>query len=337
MIFLTGSMISSQATAQYSNTARLIAEDGWIEKMNRSIGIKISLDNVYETFRVSTPTNDVVLYPNITSISTLGVYYRFLRLSFGVAPDFLPGNGDEATKGQTKSFYLGISAFLKHWYQNFTYSAVNGFYLENTADYISWSPGDPYIQFPDLYFTGISGTTGYNLNPKLSLKSLAIQTERQLKSVGSFTGLLNYRYYLIDDRSMPSPGGATQKSNNLEISLGPGYIYNYVHNENFYASLAAIPSAGLIITRLTTRYASGDIESTQHNWAFRWDARGALGYNGRQYFAGFYVTATGMEFKQENTTAMNYNTRVYYQIFFGFRFNAPKPVNRFFDSINQKF
>ncbi|HPE56666.1 MAG TPA: DUF4421 family protein [Bacteroidales bacterium] len=314
------------------DTSRVIREQGWIEKMNHTIGIKISLDNNYESFRVSTTTSDISLYPNISSVLNFGLYYRFLRVGFGVAPSFLPGNGDTKTRGDTRSFYLDVSAYPRHWYQNFSYSVVRGYYLENTVDYIpNWSPGDPYILLPDLYFTGFSGTTGYYLNPRLSLKSLTIQTERQLKSAGSFSANLNYRFYTIDDRSTPSPGGATQKSNNIEITLGTGYIYNFVIGEKFYASMAALPAIAFINTKLFTRYESEEFENTQHNWGFRWDGRGALGYNGRKFFGGLYITASGLEYKQENTTAINFDTRVYYQLFIGIRINAPGFMNNTFD------
>lgn len=317
------------------DTTKIITENGWIEKMNNQIGLKLSLDNMHETFRVSTPENKINLYPNITTIGSIGIYYRFLRASIGFTPDFLPGNGDDNTKGKTKSFSFSVAAYLRHWYQSFGFTSVQGFYLKNSDDYIPWSPGDPYIQFPELYFTGYSGTTGYYFNPKLSLKSLSIQTERQLKSAGSFFMQLNYRYYIIDDRSTPSPGGATQKSDNFEVCLSPGYIYNYVFQERFYASLAAMPGLGFINTDLKTRFATGDIKSHQHNWAFRWAIRSGIGYNGHKYYAGLYLTSSGMEFKQQNTTAVNYNTRVFYQFFVGLRINAPGGMNKFFNSLNE--
>ncbi|MEZ5145655.1 MAG: DUF4421 family protein [Bacteroidales bacterium] len=335
LLFLFFILFYNFSVASSIDTSRIIREQGWIEKMNYTIGIKISLDNNYESFRVSASGSDISIYPNISSILNLGFYYRFLRIGFGVAPSFLPGNGDTKTRGETKSFYLDVSAYPRHWYLNFAYSNVKGYYLENTPEYIpGWSNGDPYITFPDLYFTGFSGTTGYYFNPRLSLKSLTIQTERQLKSAGSFLVNLNYRLYTIDDRSTPSPGGATQKSDNIEITLGPGYVYNLIIKEHFYASIAAIPAFALINTKLLTRYESEVIKSTQHNWGFRWDGKGALGYNGRKLFGGLYISASGLEYKQENTTAINFDTRVYYQFFLGIRINAPDFMNNSFDALS---
>jgi hypothetical protein len=321
------------ARSQSTDTTRIIVENGWIEKTDNQIGFKISMDNDYETFKVSTEFNDIVLYPNISTVGIFSFTYRFLSASYGVAPDFFPGNGDNDIKGNTRAFGFGLSSYFRHWFQNLRYSRVQGYYLKNTSDYIDWKEGDPYIQFPDLVYTGFSCYTGYSLNPKLSLKSITSQTERQLKSAGSFIGLLNYRFYIIDDKSTSSPSGNTQKSNNLEISLGPGYSYTYVLKERFYASLGFTPGIGYIQTWLTTRTNSVDYKTTQHNWAFRWDVKGGLGYNGRTFFSGIYGSVAGMKYRQENTTVVNFDTRIFIQGFFGFRIKAPAPVNRFFDSL----
>ena len=332
LIFLYGLLTSVQA--QFTDTTRFIAEDGYIEKIKTNFGIKFSLDNAYETFRVDTEFNDYSIYPNITNVLQFSLSYRFIRASIGWAPDWLPGNRDEDIKGKTDALGISVAMFSRHWYQGLGYGKVQGYYLENTRDYDpTWMDGDPYIQLPDLHYMGFSGTTGYVLNPRLSLKSVSLQTERQLKSAGSFIAFAAYRYFIIDDKSIPSPGGATQKSNNLEIGIGPGYVYTFVLKERFYASLGFMPSIGLVNTKLTTRYADGDVISNQRNLAFRWAGHGAIGYNGHSFFTGFYINYAGMTYEQENTTAVNHDNRMFYQFFAGFRVRSPKWLNRFFDNM----
>ena len=317
--------------AQLTDTNRFIAEEGYIEKIKTNFGIKFSLDNTYETFSVDTETNDFSIYPNITNVLQFGLSYRFIRGSVGWAPDWLPGNGDEDLKGKTKAFGIAFSMAFGHWFQELGYAKVRGYYLENTGDYDpNWSDGDPYIQLPNLHYIGFSGTTGYCLNPRLSLKSLNLQTERQLKSAGSFLAFVHYRYYVVDDKS---PTGTTQKSNNLELGIGPGYIYTFVLKERFYASLGLLPGIGLINTKLTTRFADGNDISNQRNLAFRWNGRGAIGYNGHAFFTGFYINYAGMVYEQQNTTAVNHENRMFYQFFVGFRVRSPKWLNRFFDNM----
>ncbi len=319
--------------AQLADTTRVIIEDGWIEKMNDNISVKLSLNNEYEKFRVQTETNDIKLSPNINTVSLLSVNYRFLLLSVGFAPEFLPGNKDNDIKGKTKANNIGLGLVFRHWFNYFKYTGVQGFYLENTSDYRNWEKGDPYIKFPDLVYNGFSYSTGWRINSKASLKSLTMQTERQLKSAGSFVPALNLRYYEIDDQSTPQPGGATQKSNNFDWSLGFGYFYTFVFQEKFYASLSFIPNLGYIHTNLTTRYPDGDVQSHQNNFAFRWDAKGGLGYNGRDFFTGLYTSITGLSHKQENTTAVNYDTRVFIQVFVGLRLKSPRFLNNTFDNL----
>lgn len=317
--------------SQRADTMVYIHGEGYIEKMNEHIGLKVSLDNGFETFKVSTDANDVILYPNFSTVSKFGIQYRFIRFSLGWAPKFFPGNGDDDIKGTTDSFDFGISMFFKHWLQELKYTTVQGFYLANTEDYQPWEPGDPYLQFPDLAYTGFYGTSAYILNPRLSIKSLTIQTERQLKSAGSFLAFLNYRYYIVDDQSKENPGSATQRSDGFEWNIGPGYYYTFVMKKKFYAALGAISSLGMILTKVTTRFPSGNVYAHQHNIAFRWDTRAGFGYNGRIFFSGVYLQYSGLEYKQENTTAVNHETRAFFQFFAGFRIKLPDKVNGFFD------
>ena len=262
-IWLTSSLYLS---AQVSDTLGIEIEEGWIENMSGKIGMDLSLNNAYETFEVSTSSNDVVLYPNAPSNLRLKLNYEFISVGFQIAPDFIPGNGDEELRGKTNSFTLGTSLIFKHFFFDLSYSKVKGYYLQNTADYIPWEKGDPYIQFPDLQYEGFAISSGYINNSKFSLRSLRSHTERQLKSAGSFIPAFDFRFYTIDDKSSDT---GTQKSNNLEVSLGPGYYHTFVSQEKYYFSLGMQASLGYLHTRLTTRFETGDNVSYQDNFVFR--------------------------------------------------------------------
>jgi len=106
------------------------------------------------------------------------MFQKFISFGFQFAPDFIPGNGDEDLKGKTKSFGIGTSLIIKHWFSDLSYSNVKGFYLENSDDYILRQNCDPYIQFPDLNYKGFSAELGYYNNQKFSSRSLTSQTER---------------------------------------------------------------------------------------------------------------------------------------------------------------
>jgi len=172
--------------AQMVDTMSIKIEDGWIEKMSNKIAVEISFNNSYNIFEVRTPANKIILYPNTANNVRLKLNYEFISFGIQFAPDFIPGNGDKEIKGNTKSLQLGTALIFRHWFADLSYTKVKGFYLKNTDDYSTWINGDPYIQFPDLQHKGFSISSGYINNSKLSFRSLTSQTERQLKSAGSF-------------------------------------------------------------------------------------------------------------------------------------------------------
>jgi len=309
-------------------------EDGWIEKIDNKIGIDVSLNNSYEIFEVKTEDTKFILYPNTASNLRFNVNYKFISFGFQFTPDFIPGNGEDNLKGNTKSFELRTAFIFKHWFTDLSYSKVQGYYLKNSADFTTLLKGDPYIQFPDLNYYGFAISTGYSSNSKFSFRSLTSQTERQLRSAGSFIPVINLRYYSIDDRSS---GMSTQKTNNFESSIGPGYAYTFVSKEKFYLSLGLQSSLGYLNTKLTTRQPDGDITTNQDNYIFRWDGKVGLGYNGRSFYTGVYTNISGTEYRQENTTAINFETRVYYHLFLGIRLAAPDYLERKANKIEKLF
>lgn len=309
-------------------------EDGWIEKLDNKIGIDVSLNNSYEIFEVKTEDTKFILYPNTASNLRFNVNYKFISFGFQFTPDFIPGNAEENLKGNTKSFELRTALIFKHWFTDLSYSKVKGYYLKNSDDFITLLEDDPYIQFPDLNYYGFTITTGYSSNSKFSFRSLTSQTERQLRSAGSFIPSINLRYFIIDDKSS---GMSTQKSNNFESSIGPGYVYTFVSREKFYLSLGLLTRIGYLNTKLTTRLPDGDLTTNQDNFIFRWDGKVGLGYNGNCFYSGLYSTISGTEYRQENTTAMNFETRVFYHLFLGIRLSAPDYLERKINKVEKLF
>ncbi|MFH6767107.1 DUF4421 family protein [Gaetbulibacter aquiaggeris] len=315
------------------DTILVLTEDNYIEKMSNQLAMDISLNNSYEIFEVKTPNNKSILYPNTPTNLRLKLNYRFISFGFQFSPDFLPGNGDENIKGETKSFEIGTSLIFKHWFVDASYSKVKGYYLYNSEDYGTLLPGDPYFQFPDLHYSGFKVASGYLSNSKFSLRSLTIQTERQLKSVGSFIPVFNLSFYTIDDKS---DGTSTQKSNNIETTVGPGYAYTFIVKENFYMSLGLSGSIGYLNSKITTRSVSESVLTKQDNFIFRWEGKVGMGYNGNRFYTGLYGNISGTQYEQQNTSVMNFDNRVSYHLFFGMRFQPPDYLNRKVNKIEDK-
>jgi hypothetical protein len=320
------SILLSTINARMPDTTANIIEEGWIEKMTNKIAVDVSLNNSYSVFEVKTPSNRILLYPNTPNNLRLKFSYDFISFGIQFSPDFIPGNGDNEKKGKTNSFKIGTAAIFKHWFADIVYKKVRGYYLKNSDEINGWTSRDPYFQFPDLHYSGFTMSSGYIHNSKFSFRHLISQTERQLKSVGSFIPVLDIDYYVIDDKSSDIN---TQKSNNIELGIGPGYAYTFVFKEKLYFSVGGYTSFGYLKTKLKTRTDVGDIITNQDNFIFRWDAKTGFGYNTNRFYTGLYSTISGERYKQENTTVVNSRTRIYYHFFVGYRFDPPKFFEKF--------
>lgn len=128
----------------------------------------------------------------------------------------------------------------------------------------------------------------------------------------------------------------TQKSNNLEFTIGPGYAYNFVLKENFYTSVGASVSVGNIHTKLTTRSTNDNSITYQNNLLTQWQGKLGLGYNSKKFYSGLFATVSDTNYKQQHTTATNTETRVFYNLFLGLRIDSPKFLKRNVTKIEDK-
>lgn len=329
-------LLSAPLMAQGPTDAKDTSSIEAIERLDQLIVFRPSVNNAYERFRLETDQGELRIRPNTPVNIKLGINYRFLSISIKLAPGFLPGNGDNFRRGKTRSIELGGNLIFKRWFHSIALTRIRGFYLENTGDYRNWQQGDPYLQFPDLVYTGIGGVAGYTFNPDFSLKSLYTQTERQTNSEGSFFMLLPYRYYNLDDRHPIGTSGSSQVSDNIEISFGAGYEYTFVFKEYFYTSAGLVPTVGFIHTWLTTRFPSTEFSSESTHFTFRWDLTGSIGYNGDRQFFGLRLSLSNTRYDQTARTIINHEDRVSYRLFWGIRFKAPAFLNKKMDQLSDR-
>jgi hypothetical protein len=204
---------------------------------------------------------------------------------------------------------------------------VKGYYLANTGDYI---PGfvegtDPYTQFPDLEYKSFRGQTAYKFNSNFSFNALSVQTERQIKSAGTLMPVLSYNYYIVDDKTPLTGTITSQKSNNFETLLSLSYFYTFVFKNNFYLSGGAAAGAGMIFSKLFTRSSSASLTTNSHHGISRFEGFGAAGYDAKRFFVGGQIMLSTESYNQKGeSTTVIVNDRLTYQLFTGYRFNAPK-------------
>jgi len=299
--------------------------NAYIENMNDYVNFRLSLNNDIKGFHVYNTVN-YNLEPNDKNILRLSASYRWLSVAFGMAPKFIAGNDDDALKGETKTTAFSLNFNFNHWMQSLAYNKVKGYYLANKSAYpVSWQEGeDPYIRFPDLVYNSYAGQTAYKFNKNFSFSALSTQTERQLKSAGTFMPALIYSYYIVDDKTKLTGLNASQKSNNLEMLLAAGYYYSCVISKQYYISAGVTPAVGFITTKLITRSADGDIVTQYTNPVYRLDAVCSLGYNGERFFTGAQFLISDEGYKQNKTINVIVSDHFTYQFFVGYRLKAPR-------------
>ena len=294
------------------------------------LNVKLNVNSEFDFFEVRGDDFDFEIRPNINLWNKLTVSYKFVSLSIGFVPKFIPGNNDNEIHGETTSFTAGLNLFSEHWLQELRYNYTKGFYLHNTGDINSdWIEGtDPFIQFPDLKVNAFRGFTGYKFNPNFSLNAISNQSEKQVKSAGSFLPILDYDYYIVDNKSDDPSQQSSQRSNNFALSASMGYLYTFVMGSNFYASLGILPGIGFKYAKLTTRMPEENIETKFTDPLYRLAEKAGIGFNSLRFYAGAELSSSQSFNKQNNTAVHNKATRTYFQVFVGYRFNAPRFLKR---------
>lgn len=299
----------------------------YILKFDSLICVKLNVNSEFDLFRISGNDFYFDIRPNINLWNKLTVSYQHLTMNIGFKPAFLPGNGNDDLKGETKSFAFELQGYGKHWLQELHYYTTKGFYLKNTGDFkTDWTEGvDPYIQFPELGIKAFRGVTGYKFNPDFSLRAISMQTEKQLKSSGSFISVLNYDFFKIDNRgkNLDTTRQTGQISKNFLLNGSFGYMYTFVIHSDFYASIGVLPGGGFQHINLRTLTPEGDIYSKYIDPVFRMIEKAAIGYNHKRFFSGAEISLTQAIQWHKNTNVKTITDRTYFQVFFGYRFNAP--------------
>lgn len=298
----------------------------YIDKVDTIISIKLNLNTEFDVFEQKGTNFHYDIRPNITLSNKLSFSYRFISFGIGFKPKFIPGNNDNDMQGKTKALSFGVNILAMHWMQELQFAYVKGFYLHNTADFEpGWIKGeDPYIQLPDLKVAFLRGSTGYKFNKNFSLKSVSSKTEIQLKSCGSFIPYLTYNIYEIDNQSSDTSQHSSQRSNNINVTASLGYIYTFVIKNKFYATLGLFPGMGFQHTNLLTRYPDENVTTKYTDPLYELKETIGMGYNSKKFYCGAEFSGVQMSHNENNSSVNTKATRVYFQVFVGYRFNAPK-------------
>ncbi len=290
--------------------------------------VKANIESQSESFFFTDNSEqDLVLSTSDRLRFTLSLDYEFIGFSIGYSPKIAAN--DNQLKGKSSFSDYRFRFFLGNWTQNIQYRRAAGFYVANTDELIpEWVVDrDPYVQFPNLKTIFWGGSTSYVINPKFSLRNITYNTEWQRKSAGSFIPTLRYGYNRLSGRIEDEK----IYKNNFDIGLALGYYYTWVIHKNWFVSPYLTPSIGF---RYTNYDNEGKVEREGDFLTFL-DGGLQLGYSSKKVIFGMnynFEDSWAKEGKGETT----YNDRSYAKIYIGYRFNAPKAVQKKFDEINKK-
>lgn len=318
----------------------LIAKESqlYIQSYDSLLTIGYNVNSEFDFFEVRGNDFYYDIRPNINFSNQLSLSYSYITLRLGFKPKFFPGNNDNDLQGKTESISVKLNLFSQHWLQELKYGYVKGFYLHNTGNFeLDWIEGkDPYIQFPELKVNLFSGSTGYKFNSNFSMNAISNQTQKQLRSCGSFIPLLNYEYYIVDNKSENPNQTSSQKTNNFALTASAGYIYTFVIWSDFHVSIGVFPGLGLQHTKLLTRMPEEKYINNYTDLIFRVGEKAGIGYSTNKFFTGAEVSLAQATHHENNTSVKINSTRAFFQVFVGYRFNSPRFLKREADWVKRK-
>lgn len=330
-IFLLG-LIYTHTEAQTDSTN--------IKSYVNQIMLRVNVDTNLESFTFSEVNGEDVIKETVVSINnktktSLSVDYRSISATLSFAPRFLPGNNDNALKGNSSYTDFRLRFFPKRFIQTLYYKNVKGFYVENMQDLIpGWQEErDGYIQFPDLRVQTFGGSTSYVLKKDFSLKSIYTQGEWQKSSKGSFVPFLDYDFTIFRDILE----GRKSKEHQYNIGANIGYFYNWIIADKVSVAPYLTVGVGGKFTsfRDTLEDGSKGLKQKEQYVTVRGSGGLHIGYNSDRFLFGGKLNFNATAYDQRNNYIVE-NNNIYGLIYIGYRFAPPKAVKNTYDKIQKQ-
>ncbi len=233
-------------------------------------------------------------HPSVTyrPNSPIGAGLSFSYKNFGIGAGMGIRSLRNKKYGDTKALDLQYHYFGRNLMADLFFQQYKGYYkVENRQD-ITLYPDIGVVQY------GLHAEYVFN-NKKFSYKAAFNQSERQLKSAGSFhLGGGAYFNKLSSDSTLTLYGD--KKFRNYQLSVTGGYGYNWVITKQFH--VAASMSFGLNLG--TMRFPK--VETVEITPSFL--PRVALGYDGKGWSIGLWYVLNSMYINRINSLDIAFNT-----------------------------
>jgi len=241
------------------------------------------------------------------------IAFRSIVLSYSFAPNFISENRDNK---ESKLFNLNLRTFLGQWMQTFDLYQQKGFFIEIPDENLN-------VYLPKIKSLKIGGSTSYIFNKNFSYRAIVTQDEKQLISAGSFIPSLVYYYSKYDIIE----GSVDDDYFSYDLALAPSYIYNWVIGKNLLVSAGG--SAGIGLNHSETDGESLTSLLTELNF------RGSIVYDKNNIYLGAHYSYLVLNHDVDRSSYIKDNIP-YFQLFVGYRFNAPKFVLKAADDVNDE-
>jgi hypothetical protein len=268
---------------------------------------------IYSYYQFTTLThevdddNSITYIPNSPLGFGLSVSYKNFSLSGGMGFRFLRNPKFGKTNVVDWQYhYYGRKFILDVFFQNY-----KGFYVRGDDKAIIIHPDIKLVQY------GLFGQYIFN-NKKFSYRAAFNQSERQLKSAGSFQlgGGLYYNN-VSSDTSLTI--NEERQLTNYQLCLSGGYVYTVVIKKNYYAALGV--SVGLSLGTESLKIKNVEVSPNMF-------PRISAGYNSDSWSVGLSFVLNRTYISHNEKLNMLFDTG-YAQITFIKRFNtAPKFLHR---------
>jgi hypothetical protein len=259
-------------------------------------------------------------------VTGIAIGYDKIDFSLGVSTPVT--EADIKKKGTTKYSDYGFS-FTGHKYRlELAYRKYKGFWDQNTPNYdTNYTDSSAYFQRPALTNTVFKARFIYFFNNhRFSYSAAYYNTYRQLKSTGSFFAYSDVFYNSLIDPVGYFPSqveyfyGNYRKFNSLQaygLTLGGGYSLNIVLFKSLYVN--GTVGLGGQFYQQNTKSADNLVNSSIFKAGITGaDLRGAIGYNGKNFFICATILVDVNVFQVQKVQVKSLLTSGYFA--YGYRF-----------------
>lgn len=249
--------------------------------------------------------------------------YKWVALELSWTPNFLFTSVEKELAKSSTNISTSLNFFYSdQWRQELKYTYIKGFrnnrVTESTSDF----------DFSNTVFNLIQGSTFFIANPNFSFRSYYAQTERQLKSAGSFIPRMIYSFAftqpnLVFDNPVENN---LDKIRSFDIVTQIGYIHTFVINKKWYATVGFHSGVGYNFSKYIF---DNKTEENFDSVFFTYESEAAIGYNSYRWFFG--LSGNWRNYNNNNNESNQFNRDFgFFSLHIGYRFNDNKPMRKFF-------